>query len=136
MDYLFLAILVMVLLGIHYFFVKLITPHVSGATIAFLCSLLTIPTVVAYLYFLGIPFVPEQRIFLGYSLLAGVLMAFGILSLYMAIHRGPVSTVMPIYSLNAMVTALLGIIVLNEAISVEKVAGLILAMIAIVLLSR
>ena len=136
MDYLFLAILVMVLLGVHYFFVKLISPHVSGATMAFLCSCLTVPTVVIYLYFRGIPFVPEQPIFLVCALLAGVLMAFGILSLYMAIHRGPISTVMPIYSLNAMVTAFLGIVVLNEAVSLEKVAGLVLAMIAIVLLSR
>ena len=126
----------MVLLGIHYFFVKLISPRVSGATVAFLCSCLTVPTVVAYIYLMDIPFVPEQTIFLGYALLAGVLMAFGILTLYMAIHRGPVSAVMPVYSLNAMVTALLGIVVLNEAISIEKVAGLVLAMIAIVLLSR
>ena len=63
-------------------------------------------------------------------------MAIAILTLYMAIARGPVSVVLPIYALNAMVAALLGILILHEPVSVQKVLGLVLAVAAIVLLSR
>ena len=63
-------------------------------------------------------------------------MAIAILTLYLAIAKGPVSVVMPIYGLNAMVTALLGILVLHEPVTIPKVAGLVLAVVAIVLLSR
>jgi transporter family protein len=63
-------------------------------------------------------------------------MTVAVLTLYMAIAKGPVSVVMPIYGLNAMITALLGILVLHEPVSVPKVLGLVLAVVAIVLLSR
>jgi transporter family protein len=126
----------MVLIGVHYFLVKLISKRITGPTVAFLSCFLIIPTVYAYIYFTNTPFVPEQKIYLGYTFLIVVLMAIAVLTLYMAIQRGPISVVMPIYGLNAMITALLGILFLHEAVSVEKVLGLVLAIAAIVLLRR
>jgi len=136
LDYILLAIIAMVLLGIHYFLVKLISPHVTGPTVAFLNCFIIVPTIYAYIYFTDTPFVPEQKIFLGYTFLIVVLLAIGVLTLYMAIQRGPVSVVMPIYGLNAMITAILGILILQEMVTVERVLGLVLAMAAVVLLSR
>jgi len=126
----------MALLGIHYFFVKTISSHVTGPTILLLSSLLFIPISVAYIYFTDTPFIPEQRIYLGYTFLISVLLAIGVLTLYIAIQRGPLSAVMPIYGLNAVITAILGILVLHEMVSLERVLGIIFAMIAIVLLRR
>ena len=126
----------MVLIGVHYFLVKLISPRVTSPTVAFLSCFLTAPVIYAYIYFTETPFVPEQEIYLGYTFLIVVLLAIAVLTLYMAIQRGPVSVVMPIYGLNAMITALLGILFLQEAVSVEKVLGLILAIAAVVLLRR
>ncbi len=74
--------------------------------------------------------------YLVYTFLIVVFLAIGVLTLYIAIQRGPVSVVMPIYGLNAMITAVLGILFLHEAVSAEKVLGLALAMAAIVLLRR
>lgn len=136
MDYLPLTIIAMVLIGVHYFLVKLISPRVTSPTVAFLSCFLTAPVIYAYIYFTETPFVPEQEIYLGYTFLIVVLLAIAVLTLYMAIQRGPVSVVMPIYGLNAMITALLGILFLQEAVSVEKVLGLILAIAAVVLLRR
>ncbi len=136
MDYLPLTLIAMVLIGVHYFLVKLISPHVSGPTVAFLSCFLIAPAVYAYIYFTDTPFAPEQKIYLGYTFLIVVLLAIAVLTLYMAIQRGPVSVVMPIPGLNAMITAILGILFLNEAVSVEKVLGLVLAVAAIVLLRR
>lgn len=136
MDYLILSMIAMACLGIHYFLVKLISAHVTGPTVLLVGNLLFSPILVAYIYFMDIPFIPEQRIYLAYSLLIGVLLAIGVLTLYIAIERGPLSAVMPIFGLNAVITAVLGVIVLHEMVSVERVLGIIFAMMAIVLLRR
>lgn len=136
MDYLPLTLIAMVLIGVHYFLVKLISPQVSGPVVGLFGCLVVIPAMFAHIYFTKTPLIPEQPIYLGYTLLIVLLLAVGVLTLYMAIQRGPVSVVMPIYGLNAMITALLGILFLHETVSVEKVLGLILAIAAIVLLRR
>ena len=136
MNYLPLALITMVLLGVHYFLVKIISPHIAGPVIALAGCIVIIPVILAYIYFTKTPIIPEQKIYLGYALLIAVPVAIGILTLYVAIARGPVSVVMPIYGLNAVMTALLGILFLREAVSVERVFGLVFAVAAIVLLSR
>jgi len=136
MNYVTLALITMVGLGIHYFLAKLISPHISSPVIALLGGAIFFPLVFAYIYFTKTPIMPEQKVYIGYAILIGIPMAIAILTLYLAIARGPVSVVMPIYGLNAMVTAVLGIIVLHEPVTIPKVAGLVLAVVAIVLLSR
>ena len=126
----------MVLIGIHYFLVKLISKHVTSPTVSLWCYFLIIPVIYAYIYATETNFVPEQKMYLVYTFLIVVFLAIGVLTLYIAIQRGPISVVMPIYGLNAMITAILGILFLHEAVSAEKVLGLGLAMAAIVLLRR
>ncbi|MFC1914599.1 EamA family transporter [Chloroflexota bacterium] len=136
MDYLLLAIMAMFLKGVHYFLVKLILRHVAGPTVALFVQLLIVPVIFFYVYFTDTPFLPEQKIYLGYTCLISLLLAIGIITLYMAIQRGPVSIVIPIYSLNAIITAILGILILEETVTVEKILGLVLAIAAIILLTR
>ena len=136
MNYMPLALITMVGLGIHYFLAKLISPHISSPVIALLGGAIFFPLVFAYIYFTKTPIMPEQKVYVGYAILIGIPMAIAILTLYLAIAKGPVSVVMPIYGLNAMVTALLGIVILHEPVTIPKVAGLVLAVVAIVLLSR
>jgi len=62
-------------------------------------------------------------------------LVIALLAIYIAIARGPVSVVLPVYGLNALVTAFLGIMVLREKVSLQRVLGLICAVSAIVLLS-
>ena len=136
MNYLPLALITMVMLGVHYFLAKIISPHVSAPTIAIAGGVSYFPLILAYIYFTKTPMMPQQQIYWWYAVLIGVPMTIGVLAIYMAIARGPVSVVMPIYGLNAMVTALLGILILHEPVSVPKVLGLVFAVVAIVLLSR
>ena len=136
MNYVTLALITMVGLGIHYFLAKLISPHIPSPVIALLGGAIFFPLVFAYIYFTKTPIMPEQKVYIGYAILIGIPMAIAILTLYLAIAKGPVSVVMPIYGLNAMVTVILGIIVLHEPVTIPKVAGLVLAVVAIVLLSR
>ncbi|HEY88101.1 MAG TPA: DMT family transporter [Dehalococcoidia bacterium] len=136
MNYLPLAFITMVGLGVHYFLAKLISPHISSPAIAILGTVVYFPLLIGYIYFTKTPIIPEQKIYIVYAILIGIPMAIAVLSLYIAIAKGPVSVVMPIYALNAMVTVILGIIVLHEPVSVPKVVGLVLAVAAIILLSR
>lgn len=136
MGYLPLALITMVGLGSHYFLAKLISPYISSPAIALLGAIVYFPLVFGYIYFTKTPIMPEQKVYVWYAILIGIPMAIAILTLYLAIAKGPVSVVMPIYGLNAMVTALLGILVLHEPVTVPKVCGLVLAVAAIVLLSR
>ncbi len=136
MSYLPLALIAMVGLGIHYFLAKLISPHISSPAIALLGAVVYFPIVLGYVYFTKTPIMPEQKIYVLYAILISIPMVVAVLTLYLAIAKGPVSVVMPIYGLNAMVTALLGIIVLHEPVTVPKVVGLVLAVAAIALLSR
>ncbi len=136
MSYLPLALITMVGLGVHYFLAKLISPHISSPAIALLGAVVYFPIVLGYVYFTKTPIMPEQKIYILYAILIAIPMAIAVLSLYLAIARGPISVVMPIYGLNAMVTAVLGIVVLHEPVTIPKVVGLVLAVVAIVLLSR
>ena len=136
MNYLPLALITMVGLGVHYFLAKLISPHISSPAIALIGGAVYFPLLIGYIYFTKTPIMPEQKVYVGYAILIGIPMAIAILTLYLAIAKGPVSVVMPIYGLNAMVTALLGIIILHEPVTIPKIAGLVLAVVAIILLSR
>ena len=126
----------MTLSGVHFFLVKLISRNVTGSTIALFNQLVIVVALCFYIYFTGNHFLPEENIYLGLTFLASLLLAIGVLTLYMAIQKGPLSIVMPIFSLNAVVAAILGILILEEAITFEKILGLISAVVAIILLRR
>ena len=136
MGYLALALITMALLGLHYFLAKVISTHVSSPVIALAGGIIYFPFVLAYIYFTKTPIMPEQKIYLLYAFLIGLPLAIAVLMLYIAIAKGPVSVVMPIYGLNAVVVALLGLVILREPLTIERGLGLALATAAIVLLSR
>lgn len=135
MGYLPLTLISMLSLGIYYFLVKIISVHVASTVILF-CGTIVISVVIfLYLYFSRTTIIPEHRIYIVHSFLVSIPLVIALLTIYMAIARGPVSVVLPVYGLNALVTALLGIIFLHEKVSWQRVLGLICAVSAIVLLS-
>lgn len=134
MGYLALSIATMLLLGAHYFLAKVVSVHVGASVVAFVSTLTTIPVLLGYMLFVKAP--PPDKLYLGYTILTGIPLAIALITLYVALARGPVSVVMPIYGLNAFVVALLGILVLHEPVSVEKGLGLLFAVLAIILLTR
>ena len=136
MSYLLLSLISMVSMGVYYFLVKLLSVHVPSLVIILIGNMVLVPVIYIYLYFTQTSILPKRKIYTVYSLIIAIPMVIGLLAYYSAIARGPVSVVTPIYGLNAMATAFLGIFVLREKISVTRVLGLILAVAAIVLLSR
>jgi transporter family protein len=88
-----------------------------------------------YLYITKTTIIPKQRIYIVHSFLVSIPLVIALITIYMAVAKGPVSVVLPVYGLNALVTALLGIIVLHEKVSWQRILGLMCAASAIVLLS-
>ena len=72
---------------------------------------------------------------MAYVLGAGVCLAVGILSYYHALSAGPVSVVSPVFALFFVVSALVGVVALDEPMTVRKLAGIGLAAVAVILVA-
>ncbi len=68
-------------------------------------------------------------------LVAGLTLSFSIVSYYLALNRGPASVVVPIFAMSFAVASVLGLLFLGEEIKFTKIGGLILAGVAIFLLT-
>jgi transporter family protein len=68
-----------------------------------------------------------------YAYAAGIALAVGILAYYRALAVGPVSVVVPIYGLFIVTSSVLGIVALGESLTVRKVVGIGLAVVAVYL---
>jgi len=98
-------------------------------------GLLLVATIAVVLYegqsvltYLGHPKAP-------YLYLAGVFLAVGILAYYRALSLGPVSAVVPIFGTFLVISSVVGILFLNESLTLRKVAGIGCAMLGIYLVS-
>ena len=68
-----------------------------------------------------------------YMIAAGVFLAIGILSYYRALASGPVSIVTPIYGMFLVGSSIISILFLSESFTLQKGAGIVLAMAAVYL---
>ena len=121
--------------GVYYFLVKILSIHIASPVIALISNAVALLVIYSYIYFTKAPILPKPKIYIVYSLIVAVPVSIGILFLYLAIERGPVSIVMPIIGINSMVAVLLGISILRERVTIRKGLGVLLAVAAIVLLS-
>ena len=71
-----------------------------------------------------------------FLLLSGAVLSISIISFYMALSRGPASTVTPLFGMNIAVVSVLGFLLLNEPINLVRVIGILMAAGAIILLTR
>lgn len=70
-----------------------------------------------------------------YIVVWGVMLAVGLLAYYRALALGPVSVVVPIFGLFIVVSSAIGIVAFDESLTGRKIAGILLAVLAIVLMS-
>ena len=70
------------------------------------------------------------------TFLASVLAVVGMLSYAYALKYGKVVIVVPIRNLALLITVVLAVTILKEELSFEKVVGIVLAVISLVLLSK
>lgn len=68
-----------------------------------------------------------------YMLGAGVFLTVGILAYYRALSMGPISVVIPIFGMFIVTSSILGVLFLGETFSPRKLAGIVLAAVAVYL---
>ena len=134
MDYLTLSLLSMVLIGFNTFAVKLVSHHLHPSIVLVTKFGVGFAGLLIYVHYTKVPFVFNK--YVGYGCLVGLWWSAIMVLYYTAIARGPLSVVIPIFNLNLVIPAILGMIFLNEAVTVSKVLGLIFATLAVLLLTR
>ena len=65
----------------------------------------------------------------------GLVLTVSVFSFFHALSLGPVSVVAPIFGLFILTSSLVGVVFLGESLTVQRVAGMAFAAVAIVLLS-
>ena len=71
----------------------------------------------------------------GFALLAGMFGALGVYAYLLAADRGNVSQLVGITALYPVITVLLGVLVLNEPLTMKQIVGVGLAVVAVYLVS-
>jgi transporter family protein len=71
----------------------------------------------------------------AYGLLTGIFGGLGNVTFYLALFRGKASVVVPMVGLAPLVTVVLALLILRESINRVQVAGVVLALLSIYLLS-
>ncbi len=134
MDYLTMTLLSMVLIGFNTFTVKLISQNLHPALLLVTKFGIGVIGLFIYLSYTKVPLVWNKYVL--YGCLIGAWWSGIMVLYYTAIARGPLSIVIPIFSLNLIIPAILGFIFLHEPVTASKVLGLIFACLALVLLTR
>lgn len=68
-----------------------------------------------------------------YMYAAGIFLAVGIIAYYRALAAGPVSVVVPIFGLFLVASSVIGVLFLDEALTLRKGTGIVLAVVAVFL---
>lgn len=66
---------------------------------------------------------------------AGGMLAVSIIAYYRALELGPVSVVVPIFGMFIVLSSIVGIVALDEAVNARKIVGILLAGVAVWLVS-
>ena len=80
-----------------------------------------------------LPYLTHEKAPLVYA--AGLFLAVGILAYYRALAAGPVSVVVPVFGLFIVTSSAVGVLALDEPLTLRKAVGVGLAVVAIVLTS-
>ncbi len=133
MNYIHYSLIALVGWGLWGFGAKLLTRHLpaysnvfftSVASIVFLAGFVTVSKAVVW----------NRYVF--YTIPIAIVSTIALVAFYRALETGPASTVIPITGLYIVIPAILGFIFLHERLTWTKLAGFILAIISIILLSK
>jgi uncharacterized membrane protein len=112
----------------------LATRSVSAVNAVFLSYVASIVIAGAYVLLAKRP-ITGTRTDVGFALASGVFLTAGSISFYAALTRGNMAIISAIAALYFVVPAFVGVVYLDVALSVANVAGLALAVVAVVLIA-
>ncbi|MFZ2087079.1 MAG: EamA family transporter [Desulfobaccales bacterium] len=134
-TWLALSLVSLGLWGLWGLFSKVATQHLGPQGAYLLGMFGYLPVFFILLYETGgkVPFHPWGW---AAALAAGMSTAFGLFFFFRALHYGAASVVVPLTSLYPVVTVLLSWVFLRETLNPRQLVGLVLAMVAVWLLSE
>ena len=137
MNYLIWALIAMIFYGITAVLLKIGLKNSNTEIALILTNVILVLGGICIALFKGSLFTKWP---LGWPLvflsLAGVTLIISIASYYTALSKGPISIVLPIFSMSFAIASILGIILLGEEINMFKILGIFLAATAIFMLTR
>lgn len=138
MSYIAWAIIAMVAYGIMITLLKFSLRSIPPEAAVFVTNTILVISALLWAIYRGVK-IPEHLALNQPTLLlllSGVVLSVSIISFYMALSRGPASTVAPLFGMNIAVVSVLGFLVLKEPVNPERVIGILMAGGAIFLLTR
>ncbi len=138
MSYVGWSLIALVAYGITTILLKAALRSIPPEAAAAITNTMLVGSAVLYAIFRGVS-IPQQLTLsmpTFYLLMAGATLSVGIISFYVALSRGPASVVAPIFGMNLALVSVLGFTVLGEPVSATRVAGVVLAAVAVILLTR
>lgn len=138
MGYIGWSLIALAAYGVTTILLKLALRNIPPEAAAAITNTMLVGSAVVYATYRGIniPQQLSQGVSTVYLLLAGVTLSVGIISFYIALSRGPVSVVAPIFGMNLALVSIVGFILLGEPVNTTRVLGVALAAVAIILLTR
>ena len=138
MSYIGWVFIAMLTYGIMAVLLKISLRNIPPEVAVLVTNVILVISALAWALFRGIKILNhltfnQPTLFL---LLAGIVLSCSVISFYMALSRGPVTAVLPIFGMNVAVASVLGFLVLGEPVNASRISGLILAGGAVFLLTR
>jgi transporter family protein len=134
MQYLWYALLALAAYSVVAPLTKLATQQLPADTVAFVTNGMLALTALGIIVATDRPLLSAlTHQHAPYMYAAGACLAVGIISYYRALAAGPVSVVVPIFGLFLVASSLIGIVFLEEALTVRKATGIVLAVVAVFL---
>ncbi|MGP3667711.1 MAG: EamA family transporter [Candidatus Bathyarchaeota archaeon] len=134
MNWLILTILTVLFWGFWAFLIKLASEQLGWLQVFIIINTVYLAVTLAlYLWFkpqLTIPLSPLICI-----VTAGLLGSIGTILFYTALQVGKASLIVPVTALYPVVTVALSLLILHETVTFKQILGIILAMLAILLIS-
>jgi transporter family protein len=122
--------------GTGSFIDKLATNRIGMKTV-FWTTVVYIPAVILYMLFFvkAKDLITADRLGIVWAIVSGIIGSIGFICFYLLLVRKEASTAVPLTALYPALTAVLAFIFLKETITIPKVTGIVLALVAIYLLS-
>jgi len=134
------AVAAAILYGAHQIFTRLASDHIGDGLGGFVVEGTAALTILVYLAFLWLTDRWEQKfsvVGFNYSALTGICVGTGTVAFFLLFQRGgPLSAVPAILAGGAAIMALAGVLFFNEAMSWQRMLGVVLAITGLFLLRR
>ena len=137
MNWIIYAVACLILYGIMQFYIKLSsTGYNPVASSMVFITVQFIAQIILGAYFITKSDFNMDANSIKYGILGGIAAAVATILFFLAVESGPLSKVGPIVNMNLLVTVLLGVVFLNEVMSLRVAAGIVFALASIFLLTN